>query len=94
MADISEMPYAAWLEQTVQELFDICPVCIAMQMIDANGQAFTCYWNVNQNDRAVMLDSMREDGILDFLRNNRGMVNAILNGEEEDTEEESEGGEQ
>ena len=57
------MPYAAWLEQTVQELFDICPVCIAMQMIDANGQAFTCYWNVNQNDRAVMLDSMREDGI-------------------------------
>ena len=94
MADISEMPYAAWLEQTVQELFDICPVCIAMQTIDANGQAFTCYWNVNQNDRAVMLDSMREDGILDFLRNNRDMVNAILNGEEEDTEEESEGGEQ
>jgi hypothetical protein len=65
-----------------------------MQMIDSNGQAFTCYWNVNQNDRAVMLDSMREDGILDFLRNNREMVNAILNGEEEDTEEESEGGEQ
>jgi hypothetical protein len=63
-------------------------------MIDANGQAFTCYWNVNQNDRAVMLDSMREDGILDFLRNNREMVNAILNGEEADAEEESEGGEQ
>lgn len=41
-----------------------------------------------------MLDSMREDGILDFLRNNRDMVNAILNGEEEDAEEESEGGEQ
>jgi hypothetical protein len=65
-----------------------------MQMIDSNGQAFTCYWNVNQNDRAVMLDSMREDGILDFLRNNREMVNAILNGEEEDAEEETEGGEQ
>ena len=88
------MPYAAWLEQAVQELFDICPVCISMQMIDANGQPFICYWNVNPNDRAIMIDAMREDGILDFLRNNREMVNAILNGEEEDTEEETEGGEQ
>ena len=85
------MPYAAWLEQTVQELFDICPVCIAMQMIDANGQAFTCYWNVNQNDRAVMVDSMREDGLLDTIRNNKDLINAILNGEEDD---EAEGGEQ
>lgn len=88
------MPYAAWLEQAVQELFDIRPVCIAMQMIDANRQPFTCYWNVNPNDRAIMIDVMREDGIFDFLRNNRDMVNAILNGEEEDTEEESEGDEQ
>ena len=83
----------------MHELFDICPVCIAMQMIDANGQAFTCYWNVNQNDRAVMLDSMREDGLLDTIRNNRELINAILNGEdgdddglcEPDTEADSEG---
>lgn len=87
------MPYAAWLEQTVQELFDICPVCIAMQMVDANGQPFTCYWNVTPNDRAIMIDAMREDAILDFFRNNRDTVNAILNGEEEETEE-TEGGEQ
>lgn len=88
------MPYAKWLEQTIQELFDICPVCIAMQMIDANGQPFTCYWDVTPNDRAIMIDAMREDAILDFLRNNRGTVNSILNGEEDEDTEEAEGGEQ
>ena len=78
------MPYAKWLEETLKELYNLYPVSIAMQMIGADGNAYTCYWNVTPNDRAIMIDAMREDGVLDMIRSNKDLINDILNGEEEE----------
>lgn len=78
------MPYAKWLEDTLKELYNLYPVSISMQMIGADGNAYTCYWNVTPNDRAIMIDAMQEDGVLDMIRSNKDLINEILNGEEEE----------
>ena len=78
------MPYAKWLEDTLKELYNLYPVSISMQMIGADGNAYTCYSNVTPNDRAIMIDAMQEDGVFDMIRSNKDLVNEILNGEEEE----------
>jgi hypothetical protein len=72
------------MEETVQHLFDIDPVAIAMQMRDAAGQTYTCYWEVSRDDRACMIGAMQDDDLLDFLTVNKDVVAEILNGEEDD----------
>lgn len=97
--DYATKPYAQWVEDTMREMFDIDPVAIAMEMRDSAGQVFTCYWNCDRNDMACMIDSLKDDSIIEFLRTNRDVVNEILSGEdgdedglcETDTEADSEG---
>lgn len=97
--DYTTKPYAQWVEDTMREMFDIDPVAIAMEMRDSAGQVFTCYWNCDRNDMACMIDSLKDDSIIEFLRTNRDVVNEILNGEDgdedglckPDTEADSEG---
>jgi acetyl esterase/lipase len=72
------------MEETVQHLFDIDPVAIAMQMRDATGQIYTCYWNVSRDDRACMIGGMQDDDMLDFIAANKDTILEILNGEEDD----------
>lgn len=84
MADFTTKSYAPWLEGTFRELVDIDPVSIAMEMIDADGQLYTCYWNTSRDGRAQMIGGMQDDDLLDLLRNNRDAILEILNDEEVD----------
>ena len=68
----------------MRELFDIDPTAIAMQMRDAEGQTYTCYWNCSTDDRACMADAMHDDGMFEFFRNNKEALREILDEEEED----------
>ena len=68
----------------MREMFDIDPVAIAMEMRDAKGQTYTCYWEVSRDDRACMIGAMQDDDLLDFLAVNKDVVAEILNGEEDD----------
>lgn len=78
------MPYAEWLEKTVKEMFEVYPVSISMQMIGADGKVYTCYWQVTQNDRAIMISAMKDDGFIELLRSNKELVNEILSEEDGD----------
>ena len=82
--DFSTRPYAQWLEDTIRELVSIDPLCIAMQMRDEEGKTYTCYWNCNRNDRAVMVDAIHDDDLLDLIRNNKELILDILNEEDDD----------
>lgn len=84
MAEFETKPYAPWLESTFREMVDIDPVSIAMEMVDANGQLYTCYWNTSRDDRAQMMSAMQDDDLLDLIRNNKDVINEILSGEEVD----------
>ena len=80
-------------------MFDIDPTSIAMEMRDANGRTYTCYWNCSRDDRACMIGGMEDDDMLDFLAVNADTIMEILNGEDgdedglqdSDTEADSEG---
>lgn len=84
--DYTAKPYAQWIENTVQQMFGIEPVAIAMQMRDAKGETYTCYWDCSQDDRAIMVDAMLQDGFLTYIRQAKDEIRAILNGEDESDE--------
>lgn len=88
--EITNKPYAQWLEASIKELFDIEPVAISMQMLDAEGAAYTCYWNVAPNDRAIMMDALREDGYREYIRNNKEEIREIM-GEDEEEDDNDDG---
>lgn len=98
-ADFTDKPYAQWVEDTIQQLFEVDPTSIAMEMRDDKGQIYTCYWEVSRDDRACMIGAMQDDDLLDFLAVNKDVVIEILNREEDDedglcepdTESDSEG---
>lgn len=92
MANWTEMEYTAWLEDTVREMVDIDPACIALELIDKEGVVHTCYWRVSADDRARMISGMQDDDRVEWLKVNRDIVLEIL-GEDEDVEEDEDEGE-
>lgn len=87
MAEIETAPYSQWLECTVRELYDIEPVCIAMEMRDAAGQVYTSYWQMDANDMACVIDALQNEATLNFIRENKDEILAILNGEGDDEDD-------
>ena len=85
--DWTKLPFAAWLEESIQELVKARPAAIAMQMIDEDGLVRTCYYNVSPNDRAVMIDAMRDDATWEFIYSNREEIKAVLDDEVEEDDE-------
>ena len=92
--DWTAAPYAEWLEQSIKELVNGNPVAIAMEMVSDDGLVSTCYYNTSPNDRACMIDAMRDDARFEFIRENRDEIRAILSDdyvdeEDDDVEEEN-----
>ena len=98
-ADYTEKPYAQWVEATLKNMFEVDPVSIALQMRDASGQTYTCYYMCSRDDLAIMTDAVRDDQIVSLLRDCKEIISEILSGEdgdedglcEPDTEVDSEG---
>ena len=97
--NFADKPYASFVEEMVKNMFDINPTCISMQMRDVEGKTYTCYWETSPDDRAIMIDAMRDDAFFDWIENNKDAIKAILEEEgdegdepcEPDTEADSEG---
>jgi hypothetical protein len=85
--DWTEKPFASWLEDTIRELVKANPVAIAMEMVDETGLVSTCYYDTSPNDRACMIDAMRDDARWEFIRDNREEILALLNDEDDDEDE-------
>ena len=86
--NFNSLPYATWLEECIKELMSARPVSIAMEMVDDEGLVHTCYYNTSPNDRACMIDAMRDDARFEFIKNNADEILAMLNGEDDEIEEE------
>ena len=84
MERFQDKPYAKFVEDTIPRMFEVDPRAISMQMRDNYGQTFTCYWNCDCDDLAIIQDALREDHLMEFFRNNREELSSILNGEEEE----------
>ena len=91
--DWTAAPYAPWLEEVIQTMVASNPCAIAMCMIDEDGLVSTCYYGTSPNDRACMIDAMRDDARFEFIKGNRDEIRAILSDDyvdEEDDEIEGE----
>ena len=95
--DFTTRPYAKWLEDVVREMVGIDPVSVGMEMIDADGQVYTCYYNTSRDDRACMIGGMEDADKLDWIKVNKALIMEILNEDDDDglceadTEADSEG---
>ena len=84
MVDIESAPFSHWLESVVKDIYNLVPACIAVEMRDKEGRVYSSYWQMDGNDRACIIDALREDGILEFIRNNKDIILDIINEEEGD----------
>lgn len=86
--DWTTRPFAKWLEECIREMINANPEAIAMSMVSEDGLVSTCYYNTSANDRACMIDAMRDDARWEFIFSNKEEIRAVL---EDDSEGEEDG---
>ena len=86
--DITEKPYAEWLENI---LSDICAApmrALAMIGVTEDGDIYNGYYNASVADKILMSGLIQQDAMIDTLEA-AGLINAA-NGEEEENNGEEE----
>lgn len=68
--DVFSMPYAKWLEQTLQELVKFPVKGIAINATTANGEVYTNYYEISMADKLVISGVIQQDAMLDTLAAN------------------------
>lgn len=84
--DVFSMPYANWLEQTLQELVKFPVKGIAINATTANGEVYTNYYEIPMADKLVISGVIQQDAMLDTLAAN-GYIE-YADEEDENVEEE------
>lgn len=85
--DITKMPYAKWLEQTLHDISSFPVKGIALLVCTDSGDSYTNYYNVSMADKLIMAGLIQQDSTLDMLAAN-GLIQ--YEDDEEETEEETE----
>ena len=81
--DITEMPYAQWLEQTLRGISELPVRGIALVGVLDNGDIYTDYYNISMADKLVLSGVINQDATLDMLA-----AQGIINYESEEDDEE------
>ena len=53
MFDINEVPYAEWLEKSLQAIVPLKPVSLCFAPTMPDGEVYTGYYNADATDKAV-----------------------------------------
>ena len=89
--NITEMPYAKWLEQTLHDISSLPVKGIALLVSTENGDSYTNYYNVSMADKLIMAGLIQQDSTLDMLVSN-GIIQC--EDEEDDSSEDESNGEE
>lgn len=89
--NITEMPYAKWLEQTLHDISSLPVKGIALLVSTENGDSYTNYYNVSMADKLIMAGLIQQDSTLDMLASN-GFIQ--YEDEEDDNSEDESNGEE
>ena len=89
--NITEMPYAKWLEQTLHDISSLPVKGIALLVSTENGDSYTNYYNVSMADKLIMAGLIQQDSTLDMLASN-GIIH--YEDEEDDSSEDESNGEE
>ena len=82
--NLNNIPYAQWLEKTLQELIKLPIKGMCMNAILDNGEAYTAYYNATMLDKITIAGLIQQDAMLDTMAAN-GFI------EYEDEEDETDG---
>ena len=87
--DLENVPFAAWLEESIPALCKMDVKCIGMAAILKDGGVATNFWEAGTNDMAAMGYRIMEEGVLNTLRANGRELREIIEnkGKEEDNGE-------
>ena len=87
--NITEMPYAKWLEQTLHDISSLPVKGIALLVSTENGDSYTNYYNVSMADKLIMAGLIQQDSTLDMLASN-----GIIQYKDDESEDEINGEEE
>lgn len=90
MDDITRLPYAAWLEESIRTMseFDVRSACIVVA--DKDDNTLTSYYRANAQDKAIFIHNIQSDITMDLIRLNADIVKRAIekSKETEDTDNE------
>lgn len=84
--DITNMPYAKWLENTLRELTNLPTRSICVAAITNDGDPYIDYYNVSIPDMFVFSGLINQDAIMNTLEAN-GVIECMDDEEDIDDEE-------
>ena len=61
MFDINEVPYAEWLEKSLQAIVPLKPVSLCFAAAMPDGEVYTGYYNADATDKAVIAHNIQAD---------------------------------
>lgn len=89
MKDLNKLPYATWLEQSLQNIIGkpVQAICIMTKFSDSKEDGDdigTGYYNCSVADKLVFAGLLQQDAMLDAMK-----VNGYIPDDEDDSEEEA-----
>ena len=78
MNDITKQPYAAWLEESLQVIAGLDPVCLCIAATSPDGNVFTGYYGADATDKAVFAHHIHSDVTMDIIRANIDEIKGML----------------
>ncbi len=81
MVDPTSLPYAEWLEESLQSLIEtpVGSICILSKSTD--GEVFASYYKCGVSDKILFAGFMNQDAMIDTLQEN-----GFISNDEEDEE--------
>ena len=85
--DITEKPYAEWLEEILSNICSMPIRSLVMIGITEDGDTYNGYYNASAADKILMSGLIQQDAMIDTLEAT-GLINSTGDEEENDGEEE------
>ena len=90
--NITDMPYAKWLEQTLRDISNIPVRGMVVSCILEDGNTYTSYWKTSMGDKILLSGLIQQDAMFDSLEAN-GVIQ-YDNDDGDDMEEDTDGEEE
>ncbi len=85
--DLSQVPFAPWLEDVLQQVCKQDVSSIAIVCCNTDGSVGTAYYNATCGDKGTMAWQLLLDGIWEMILNNKDLLKEELEAEPEPGED-------
>lgn len=87
--NLKDLPYAQWLEDTIQDIVQLPVKGIAISLVLEDGSVYSNYHNVFALDKLTVAGTIQQDAMYDSMRANGLIKNADDEEDDSDGEEET-----